>query len=515
MIEKNYILAQYDISGIQDYIFATNRLRENVGASYNVSRILNQFLPDAINEAVKTEKGLALINWKTEKDEFQFESNQEILAEVLYIGGGNAVVVYRNRQLYDKSSRILAIKVAENCHGLTVLSAFVETGLEDYCEEIEELEMELSNLKRRVPRNVPMSCWPIVEQDPVYGLPITKSYDKDNMDRAMSVVQYEKYVASNMKEMENPYHFALQMEQLIDKRGKDSHVAVVHIDGNGMGGIFDRIKREHRDYKSAVPAMRRLSTTIANVYEDSFYRMVSVIEKISGKPPLPIRCLIMDGDDLTFICGARLALPAVVVFMRRLMGLTDSGLAATACAGISYVHSHFPFRIAYQIAEECCANAKKNWYKERCHNEKAGYLDYHIVQGAYTKEMKKQREGRSIRVRPFRVAEKSDISRLDSIDYLNQIQKLLAQEKDGVRIWPRNRLEKLYKAYLQGPREIKLLGEEFLSRGYELSKLTPGYDKDFDYDKCYGIFDALEIMDLYDEGLYDDFFQRQGVGGNK
>ena len=275
MRERKYILAQYDISGIQDYIFATNRLRENVGASYNVNRILNLFLPDAINEAVKTEGGFALINWNTEKSEFQFESNQEILAEVLYIGGGNAVVIYKNRRLYDKSSHIFAIKVAENCHGITVLSAFVETGLEDYCKEIEELEMELSNLKRMVPRNVPMSSWPIVEQDSVYGLPITKLYDKDNMDRVMSVIQYEKYEASRLKgmERENPYVFALQMEQLIDKRGEDSHVAVVHIDGNGMGELFDRIKREHRDYRSAIPAMRLLSKTIANVYEDSFYRM--------------------------------------------------------------------------------------------------------------------------------------------------------------------------------------------------------------------------------------------------
>ena len=87
-------------------------------------------------------------------------------------------------------------------------------------------------------------------------------------------------------ERENPYVFALQMEQLIDKRGEDSHVAVVHIDGNGMGELFDRIKREHRDYRSAIPAMRLLSKTIANVYEDSFYRMVSAIETISGNNPL-------------------------------------------------------------------------------------------------------------------------------------------------------------------------------------------------------------------------------------
>ena len=282
-----------------------------------------------------------------------------------------------------------------------------------------------------------------------------------------------------------------------------------------LASFFDRIKREHRDYRSAIPAMRLLSKTIANVYEDSFYRMVSAIETISGKNPLPIRCLIMDGDDLTFICGARFALPAVVFFMRQLMELADSTLSVTACAGIAFVRSHFPFRIAYQIAEECCDNAKKNWYKDRCHNGKAGYLDYHIVQGAYTQEMEKQRDRKSIRVRPFRVAEETDISRFESIDFLNSIQKLLVQEKDGVRVWPRNRLEKLYKAYLRGQQEIRLLGEEFLSRGYDLSKLVPGYDKDFDYDTSYGIFDALEIMDFYDEDLYNGFFQRYGLGGNK
>ena len=58
-------------------------------------------------------------------------------------------------------------------------------------------------------------------------------------------------------------------------------------------------------------------------------------------------------------------------------------------------------------------------------------------------------------------------------------------------------------------------GRFFTLRIEDLSKLVPGYDKDFDYDTSYGIFDALEIMDFYDEDLYYGFFQRYGLGGNK
>lgn len=513
MKEKTYILAQYDISGIQNYIFATNRLRENVGASINVGRILKLFLPEAIKTVAGTEV-TAITDWElVENGEFLSESNPDILAEVLYIGGGNAVVVYRSRQLYDDVSKALAIKVAENCQGITVLSAFVETGLGEYSDKITELEEELSELKRRVPREVPMSPWPIVEQDPVYGLPVTRMYEKDGVSGSISEIQYEKYEASYREDTnENTsFRFALQMEELIEKRGEDSYVAVVHIDGNGMGDMVHGIRNRHKDFKSAVPAMRKMSAAISQTYKETFEGVVGDISRSAGREVLPIRPLIMDGDDITIICGARFALPTVITFLRRLMDQASEELPVTACAGIAFVHSHFPFSIAYKIAEACCSEAKKSWYKNGAEQKKTGYLDYQVVQGGYKKEKTVQRAESDIRKQPYRVSQKADNSSDDSIDFLNLIQNQLVQEKNGMKIWPRNRLKKLYEAFLKGPQEVECIRREFSARGYELSDLAAGMKSD-EFNSA-RIYDALELMDFYDKSLYDEFFRTEGQGG--
>lgn len=510
------ILAKYDVSGIQSYIFATNRLRENVGASYNVSNVLNQLLPDAIRETAASGSGSAAVTeWKEVKDgRFLSANHQEIDAEILYIGGGNAVVIYKDEIIYNKASRLFAIKIAEQCQGITVVSACVNMG-EDYSNDMEQLNQELAVIKRKMKREVLLSPYPIVEQDSSYGIPVTHRLPlKENDSPDISTVQYQKYMASNMITKDNPgcWHYAIEMEELIRERGVDSYVAVVHIDGNGMGELVNASLRENRAYEDAVPAIRKLSSRISKVNEDACENMVSALAKASDREPLPFRPLIMDGDDLTFICGAQYGLPAVEAYLRRLLQLADKSLPVSACAGIAFVHSHFPFRIAYQIAEDCCANAKKCWYEGRAENSAAGYLDFHVVQGAYVKEMKEQREKVKERIRPFRVAKEEDLTRPDSIDCFNRILGRMADEREDKK-WPRSRLKKLYEAYLKGPDEVELLKREFSSRGYEISELAGCFAGDFDAANPSGIFDSLEVMDLYDGKIYREFAKAQGEGG--
>lgn len=512
---KKRILAKYDVSGIQNYIFASNRLRENMGASYNVSRILRQLLPEAVRESVALDPGKTVVtDWeKVENGKFLSADNQEIAAEILYIGGGNAVVIYEDEALYNKASRLFAIKTAEQCQGITVVSAGVNTE-EDYSKDMARLAQELAVIKRKMKREILLSPYPIVEQDPSYGIPVTHRFMfKEGCFSDMSTVQYEKYMASNLnvEDGSEDWHYAVQMEELIRERGEDSYVAVVHIDGNRMGELISANLGENRSYNEAIPEIRKMSSRIAQVNKAAYKNMVSILAKASDRNPLPLRPLVMDGDDLTFICGAQYGIPVVKAYLRRLLQMADERFPVSACGGIAFVHSHFPFQIAYQIAEECCGNAKKCWYEKRADNKETGYLDFHVVQGAYVRELKARGERGRERIRPFRITKEEDLTRPDSIDCFERTLGRMADENEE-KSWPRNRLKKLYEAYLQGPDAVELLKREFTSRGYEISELVGCPTEYFDDTKPCGIFDSMEVMDLYDEKIYREFAKAQWKG---
>lgn len=65
-------------------------------------------------------------------------------------------------------------------------------------------------------------------------------------------------------------------------------------------------------------------------------------------------------DDITFVCNGKLAVPAVKYFLENIGEEKDY----SACGGIAFFNSHFPFSDAYQVAEACCENAKKRAKEE-------------------------------------------------------------------------------------------------------------------------------------------------------
>jgi len=83
-----YTLTIVDTTSIQNYIFGSNRLKENIGASELVKQATQNWVYQALPEPN---------NMRRKENGWEFDISQRIengnlQAEVIYAGGGNAVI---------------------------------------------------------------------------------------------------------------------------------------------------------------------------------------------------------------------------------------------------------------------------------------------------------------------------------------------------------------------------------------------------------------------------------------
>ena len=149
--KSDYILAKFDVGGIQDYIFATNRLRENAGASYKVTRIMEEFLLESFREAADEKNVEVLLDWKL-ADRLRLPQDERMMAEVIYIGGGNAVALFRNLEFFCRAGEKLGIKAAVKCQGVYLTAAYIETDLSDFAADRRRLDQEMNEKKKHMIR---------------------------------------------------------------------------------------------------------------------------------------------------------------------------------------------------------------------------------------------------------------------------------------------------------------------------------------------------------------------------
>ena len=194
-----------------------------------------------------------------------------------------------------------------------------------------------------------------------------------------------------------------------------SKVAVIHIDGNGVGGIMkelnsskDRVapgvfKAEVGCDRDDPDALRRFLLAVNRHLDDAvtlaFAAAWTRIAELSrhdddragrGHTVIPVVPVILGGDDVTVITSGDYALPFAAAYLRHYEEATgndpilryltppkgqDTG-PMTAAAGVAIVKRNFPFHIAYELAEKLVDRAKKVG-KTAC--PPCSTLDYHVL----------------------------------------------------------------------------------------------------------------------------------------
>ena len=88
----------FDTRSIQKYIFSSNRLKANIGASHLVDRVFD----DVLLPTVRGELGAdALDDSSWEQPEMIDWTDMRTAARVGYIGGGNALLLFRTETVYE------------------------------------------------------------------------------------------------------------------------------------------------------------------------------------------------------------------------------------------------------------------------------------------------------------------------------------------------------------------------------------------------------------------------------
>lgn len=434
-----YYLVLLETSGNQNYIFSTNRLRENIGASeltyqagtYWVGEAVDNRNPQKLFTGCRTPKAFREV---IKKQPTLGESDQN--AEIIIAASGKALVLTKDKETAQAIISQVTKKALIEAPGLDISGVYEK--IENWEEEENSLAEAIKQVhktfeKARSRRPSPEHRFlrlPIIADCAVSGLPASEMDYLGKEPKSISKVSATKCNPNIIEDAQKRLtaidkRLQKKIDQLLrdeeSEEEKRSWLAVVHADGNGLGQIFLKFQDyigEDKSNRNYIKQYRHFSLALDECTEAAFKKALDDVfpeeENQKTKKVIPIVPLIIGGDDLTVVCDGEYALEFTRVFLQQFEAQTKdhpkiSPIAQevfetnrlSACAGVAIVKRHFPFSIAYQLAEQLIKSAKEVKKKVTCiPTDKipkntpfpCSAIDFHILYDSSSIELDKIRE---------------------------------------------------------------------------------------------------------------------------
>lgn len=413
-------LVLFDIHAKQRFIFSSTRLKENVGASFQIT-LLDSWVEESV-----TKLNLS-VQWVSRSS-------------------GRLLLMLD----CDSSARKLIGEVTRRAHAeapeMDVSGVFVHMG--GSCLSGDDLRavdhVAYQYALNRSPALSRFAQMPFLLRANDSSLPAAPSYldggeaaaPSSRLDgRALSLPAQVKVRQANLArdhflnlarvqrllydEDEKLARDPTKLEELLQTAseggvGVPSKVAVIHIDGNGVGGVMRRLDEVLSEKGGALggelevaegdsDALRafvlkiseRLDAAVKLAFRSAWERVAKLARKDAEDSnrrytAIPVVPVILGGDDVTVITSGDYALPFAVAYLRYYEEATgndpilhyltppegqDTG-PMTAAAGVAIVKRNFPFHIAYELAEKLVNRAKK---VGKTAQPPCSTLDYHVL----------------------------------------------------------------------------------------------------------------------------------------
>lgn len=544
-------LIQFDTAGIQPYIFRSNRLRENLGASYLVAQATDAWVRE---EAGKLDGNLIL----PEDPGRGLETDGSARFEIIYTAGGNALLLARSEADAVELTRRVSERVLEEAPGLRFVAAHQpyewNTSLP---AAMSKLAVAMAKQKRGGGHTQSLLGLSVTRACVGTGLPASTTRKvKDEFIVSAEVAAKLDHVSSAKEALEGAFtlnqvgeydlFYPTELDDLGRSRGESSLIAVVHADGDAMGQIFRELGGEYDGSGAArayIGELRKLSRKVDNAARDALIDTLAAvagrIEEEEGKlvirpepsasrviPDLelapvaqndpsqgfylPVRPIIFGGDDVTLVCDARIALEVARIFIEAFterMEKFKTKEPVTASAGVAIVKSHYPFARAYELAEALTTSAK-DFRREK--GLAVPCLDWHFVSGTIYDGLSAMRtreyDGNRLMLRPVAVAEDLGPNLTHRRWSVVDAGTRGFQHEDWIE--RRNKLKRLRDAMREGEDAVKQLisaikASEPARRGDGVDlPLLPDLDHaqsggHIDQEKQCVYFDAIELSDIF------------------
>ena len=520
------VLTAIDLARIQQYVFSSNRLRDVLAASY------------AVEQALDPAKGL-----------------QAPEGAVILAGGGNALLQFESLGVTREWTRDFTRRLQQIAPGIEVVIAHRPFEPGHLAQAWLSLHADLARQKLERRPSVPQAGLSVTATCAVTGLPAS-AVDEDGQLVSSRIQLLRSRIADSKNrwkrflpaELENAPDWTVAFPDDLDELGRSpgetSLIGVVHVDGNGVGELIrqwlcrrvdapdKRVQQEAQEWSSA---LRRLA-------EDVLSRLVGRITacirlerqqasrtqgiRLVGQPEelsfplhqingarevfLPLRPIVLGGDDMTFVADGRIALDLAVAALREFeknpvlhLGKKGDPVRVTACAGVALVRSHAPFYRAYQAAKVLCSSAKS---ARRALQDEGGWLDWMLGMVGPAQSVEEWRKAYragslQLTMRPYPVALAAGRRNWDWLDLEVLGPGPASRPNQGFRGDPawrlsRNRVKQLEALAREGPEAVRK--ELCVWRATQPDLQLPG---DLGQDGFLGantpLVDAIEIMDVH------------------
>ncbi len=426
-----------ETSGNQRYIFSTNKLRENVGASELTFQIGTKIVVNEVGRSydyAKDKDGSLLKKLLFEEKPIE-DSADENAVEIIIATSGKALLLTKSPHRAEEIVRKVTKRALVEMPGLTVHGAVCkvnDAAAKSLDEAVGDVHKRLDEIRYQIPSNLQrFQRIPFVAECNTSNLPAEKLYrhlvvkkveeekphsivssikqealfsGRERLEMTIRNAEEELFPQENANlyfdfaENSRRFDFANNPHRLdIEERFKNTKwFAVIHADGNGLGQIFLDFQKE-TDSKTArdyIDKYRKLSIELDRCTEKATAFALKNLqteykknnkEKIDERTfEVPAIPLILGGDDMTIICDGQYAIKFTRDFLTKFVEETKKpkiqdvfpkGIDLGICAGIAIIKPHFPFHQAYDLAAELLQSAKKT----KQISTSLSAFDYHVL----------------------------------------------------------------------------------------------------------------------------------------